>query len=688
MAIDLEQLESAANRFQNYTEAIRRVRKNPRKALKEKIAVAEVHREIFVPAAERALKAQTTIVRSVPPTESVAVGPPEPSPVDTASPEMLPPDPLVLVGGLLPEIIQRDNDLRPIRFLQIGLLAARSVGKIRIADSIVSEEGEATGFMVAPGVLMTNWHVLKNRDYAAAASVIFDDEDGLDGNPLQANAFRLRPDLLFFNDEKLDYALVAVSPRTSAGVALAQYGYLPLYKQTGKLDPTQREAANIIQHPGGGSKKIALRDNYVLEIVPDTIDPKKKETSLFYGTDTLMGSSGSPVCSDQWYVVALHRGGVPETKRVDGKLVVLRRDGTPAKVGDSRNSIRYITNEGTRVSRIYSSLAKAASKSGDAALALEKLSAVALNPLNGPLSIRTSPIILPGIPIAEEGGPEEIMHRTKAKFEGAKGYKPTFLGTKFRVSLPGMTSEVKQELAKLKDSTKTELKYANYSLMVNRERRTPVFAAGNIDGSKSWKSQGNGALPPRPKWSVDPRMDEDLQPDDEIFSNAMQRGHLFKREDAVWGVDADAMKIADEHSFTIPNATPMIANFNNVEWGDLEDIVSDETGLGKKISYFAGPIFRSTDRFFNELRAGQVPANELHTGMRVPESFWKIVFWVEDGKLKSAGFVLRQTDEIAAAGPIEEINFGTYRKTLISDIEQETGLRFPKLVDADTFDED
>lgn len=686
MAIDLEQLQSAADRFKSYTEAIKLVRKNPKKAVKEQIAVAERHREVFTPAAERLMRGQTTVMRAMPPTETVPSGPPEPSPVDLASPNILPPDPLVLIDGVLPEVLSGDNDLRPIRFLQIGLLAARSVGKIRIADSPVTEEGEATGFMAAPGVLVTNWHVLKTRDHAAAASIIFDDEDGIDGNPLQANAFRLRPDLLFFNDEQLDYAIVGVSTKTSSGVSLAQYGYLPLYRQTGKLDPTQREAANIIQHPGGGSKKIAIRDNYVLEIVPDTIDPKKKEVSLFYGADTLKGSSGSPVCSDQWYVVALHRGGVPETKLIGGKRVVIRRDGTPATTGDSRNSIRYITNEGTRVSRIYASLEKAAPKSRDAALALQKLSAVAQNPLSGPLSIRTSPIILPGVPLADEGGPEEIIHRKKEKFDGAKGYRPTFLGTKFRVSLPGMTSEVKQELAKLKDSTKTELKYANYSLMVNRERRTPVFAAGNIDGSKLWKVQGNGALPKRPPWSVDPRMDEELQPDDAIFSNAMQRGHLFKREDAVWGIDADAMKLADEHSFTIPNATPMIANFNNVEWGDLEDIVSDESGSGKKISYFAGPVFRSTDRFFNELRADPVPPNELHTGMRVPESFWKIVFWVEEGKLQAAGFVLRQTDEIAAAGPLEEINFGAYKKTKISDIEQETGLRFPKLVDADTFD--
>ncbi len=686
MAIDLKELQQAAGRFDNYKKAITRVRKNPKKSLQEKQVVAERHRRVFVPGAERLMKVQQSAAIFAPPTETVAIGPPEPSPIDTVSPEMLPPDPLELVGGLVPEVIQRDNDLRPIRFLQIGLLAARAVGKIRITDSPATEEGEATGFMVAPGILITNWHVLKTLDHAAAASVIFDDEDGLDGNPLQANAFRLRPDLLFYNDELLDYAIVAVTPKTSSGVPLSQYGYLPLFKQTGKLDPMQREAANIIQHPGGGSKKIALRDNYVLEVVPDTIDPTKKETSLFYGTDTLKGSSGSPVCSDRWYVVALHRGGVPETQIVNGKRVVLRLDGTPAAVGDSRNSIRYLTNEGTRVSRIYRSLEEAAANDRAAALALEKISAVAQNPLNGPLSIRTSPILLPGVPVAEAGGVEEIIRRAKAKFEGAPGYKPTFLGTNFRVPLPGMTSEVKSELATLKNSAKTELKYANYSIMINSERRTPVLAAGNIDGRKLWRVQGNGALPPRPKWSFDPRMDEDLQPDDEIFSTAMQRGHLFKREDAVWGADPAKMKLADEHSFTIPNATPMIANFNNVEWGDLEDIVSEETGLGKKVSYFAGPIFRSTDRFFNELRAEAVPPEELHTGMRVPESFWKVIFWIEDGELQAAGFVLRQTDEIAAHGPIEEINFGTYRKTRIRNIEQETGLRFPKLVAADTFD--
>ena len=28
-----------------------------------------------------------------------------------------------------------------------------------------TEEGDATGFMVAPGLLMTNWHVLEDRGF-------------------------------------------------------------------------------------------------------------------------------------------------------------------------------------------------------------------------------------------------------------------------------------------------------------------------------------------------------------------------------------------------------------------------------------------------------------------------------------------------------------------------------------------
>ena len=56
---------------------------------------------------------------------------------------------------------------------------------------------------------------------------------------------------------------------------------------------------NIIQHPEGRSKKIAIRNNLVTH---------STETELRYFTDTMGGSSGAPVFNDSWEVVALHRG--------------------------------------------------------------------------------------------------------------------------------------------------------------------------------------------------------------------------------------------------------------------------------------------------------------------------------------------------------------------------------------------
>jgi len=672
MAINLTQLEQAATRYDLHDTATKSAAGRD-DTKKEKADVAKRHQQMFSPPADQLLNLRATQAAA----RAGAVA------ADRATPEVE--RLLTLEGGLLPEVIRRDNDLRPVRFLQLAQLVARSVGRIRISDGPITDEGDATGFMIAPGLLMTNWHVLKSPEFAAASSVIFDDEESISGELKETKTFRLRPDLLFVNDEVLDFAIVEVSSRTASGIPLAQFGYLRLFEQTGKLDPTQREAANIVQHPGGGSKKLAIRDNYIEPVVPDGVDPNKQLNSIFYGTDTLKGSSGSPVCSDQWYVVALHRGGVPKTKDVNGRRVVLTLDGQPAREGATRDQIHYLTNEGTRVSRIYASLRAKSARNPDVANALQRLSAVARDPRMGPIDLRTAPLLLPALPAAELGGPEEITHRPAAKYQNATGYKPAFLGTRFRIPLPGLASEVSRELATLKNSTRTELKYDHYSLKVNRERRTPVFAAVNIDGAQLWNAQGFGRRPKRPAWSVDPRMDENVQPDDTIFGNSMQRGHLFKREDAMWGRDQDACNHADEHSFTITNASPMIANFNNVEWGDLEDLVTRECERGNKVTYFAGPVFRSSDPFFNELRQG-VPAAERRQGMRVPLTFWKIVAWIENARLQSAGFMLSQQDEIAAHGPItEEINFGTYRKTRVTTIEQATGLRFPRLVSADTF---
>ncbi|APR83391.1 Hypothetical protein A7982_08740 [Minicystis rosea] len=53
-------------------------------------------------------------------------------------------------------------------------------------------------------------------------------------------------------------------------------------------------------YSNGGTKQIALSENQVVNV---------HERYVQYTTDTLRGSSGSPVFDDQWRVVAVHHAG-------------------------------------------------------------------------------------------------------------------------------------------------------------------------------------------------------------------------------------------------------------------------------------------------------------------------------------------------------------------------------------------
>ncbi len=60
------------------------------------------------------------------------------------------------------------------------------------------------------------------------------------------------------------------------------------------------QRVNIIQHPGGGPKKISLQNNFVAYADRSVIQ---------YYTSTEPGSSGSPVFNDDFEVVAIHHSG-------------------------------------------------------------------------------------------------------------------------------------------------------------------------------------------------------------------------------------------------------------------------------------------------------------------------------------------------------------------------------------------
>jgi len=199
-----------------------------------------------------------------------------------------------------------------IAFLQGGLEAARAVARLRMKFSQGWYLG--TGFLIAPDLVLTNHHNLIDDagHRASELEVWFDYEatpSGAIREPLIA-----RPDLASIVAERDgDWGIVRLAAPVPGRVPLRFATHAP-----------KRDAwVAIIQHPEGLPKKIALHHNTVTYA---------DEHVVHYLTDTLGGSSGSPVFDESWAVIALHHAGgnvaLPGTK-----TTVYRNEGVPiAKV--------------------------------------------------------------------------------------------------------------------------------------------------------------------------------------------------------------------------------------------------------------------------------------------------------------------------------------------------------------------
>ncbi|MFF3851365.1 trypsin-like peptidase domain-containing protein [Streptomyces sp. NPDC002328] len=239
-------------------------------------------------------------------------------------------------------ILGVSRDLQAWSFLPRGARAARTVARISVRDN-GRELPVGTGFLVSPGLLLTNHHVLSDAEDARRCFVEFDAQVTVDNTPQPPTRLELDPDAFFAADERLDFALVLVAPGPDLRPVGETFGWNRLSVQMGKL--VIGEPVNVIGHPMGRLKEIAVRDN-TLQVRLDDF--------LHYTTDTEPGNSGSPVFNDQWEVVALHHSGVPRT---DAQGRVLRRDGQLWRPGDGDDAIDWVSNEGVRISSILKHLA-------------------------------------------------------------------------------------------------------------------------------------------------------------------------------------------------------------------------------------------------------------------------------------------------------------------------------------------
>jgi endonuclease G len=591
------------------------------------------------------------------------------------------------------------NNLVGINYFDRALRAAGTVARIIVRDSHGQVLGFGTGFLVSPRLLLTNQHVLEDDDAARHSLTEFNYEDDEFGQPEASVRFELDPGAFFKASPyaELDYALIAVKELASDGTRLSRFRWNRLIGTLGKA--VLGEPLNVIQHPAGEPKQLALRENLLLDILEDP------PHFLHYGSDTLQGSSGSPVYNDEWEVVALHHRGVARTR--NGQI--LRRDGRPATPETPDTEIDWVANEGVRTSAIVDDLrSRTDYRSSERGLIDELLksgaSPVEQQPAHdgadasdgsdtvelreGRLVRRFQFEVSLGFPTARSNGgataepkspaapqPEspaggglvvQELTLKPAHYADRKGYDEKFLGAKHGVPLPHPKSWSK-DLAPVKGAPKDAphvLRYTNFSVAMSKSRRAPVFTAVNIDGSKSQSlKRGTDA------WYFDPRIARDHQVGNELYrNNPLDRGHMVRRLDPVWGSRAAR---ANEDTFHYTNACPQHADLNQKTWNDLEDyILGNADTRNLRVSVLTGPVLRGDDRAYRSIK--------------VPREFWKVVAMVRKstGKLSVTAYTLSQAKMITH---LEDFAYGKFRtyQVPVRRVEDLTGLDFGDLGDFD-----
>ena len=180
------------------------------------------------------------------------------------------------------EKVNQEVNFLPAQFLIEG------GEKVEAICRVITPTSYGTGFLIGHGYLMTNNHVLDNVKDAKKSIAEFDFEQGK-----QSRRIAIDPNRFFITDKELDFTIVACSQQ-----GIADIKPLPLTRNPATV--TRYERVNIIQHPEGLPKKVALHDNKVIRVMDKVIR---------YRTDTAPGSSGSPVFNNEWELIALHHAG-------------------------------------------------------------------------------------------------------------------------------------------------------------------------------------------------------------------------------------------------------------------------------------------------------------------------------------------------------------------------------------------
>ena len=291
--------------------------------------------------------------------------------------ELMPGEDSVLSESELPDLerIVGINNQLPVHFLEEGVLVQKAVARVQLKESVSglpAGSGWGTGSLVSASLLLTNNHVIPDKTFAKRVRAEFNYQFDHQGTALPSDAYDFDPDGFFRTNAALDYTVLRVRSKglligpvvtngvlanalTTAGAPggngstgsngseapaetpdpLAHLIALPLRRTPGSVWGHLRLPAsgvsyavgqflNVIGHPSGRRKEVSLQENTVTGIFTNVVR---------YTTDTEPGSSGSPVFTNGWDLVALHHAG-----------------------GDQAPSGAWLNNEGMRIDRIVADL--------------------------------------------------------------------------------------------------------------------------------------------------------------------------------------------------------------------------------------------------------------------------------------------------------------------------------------------
>jgi len=591
----------------------------------------------------------------------------------------------------------------PAPFKHLGRKAARAkiqaalpaIGRVELPDHPSLPYG-GTGFVVGDGLLMTNRHVAELFATGLGSETLA----FITGQSAAVDFLRERdrPDSLLFQIRRVamvhpywDMALLEVDGlRSVAPLSLSTVAPADLNERDvvvvgyPALDP--RNAVDVQNRIFAGVFNVKRLQPGKLRDVESIRSFGHPVSAVTHDSSTLGGNSGSAVVDVKTgEVVGLHFAGVYLEANYAVPTHELALDRRVVDAG-----VNFDAQIAGDVATPWDSFWREADPEGAApATAFE----------TGSLPIEITIRIQSSGSSAGMAGVEALVEPFHDDdFSHRHGYDERFLGV--RVPLPRVLD---RKIVSKQDDGAYILPYEHFSVVMHKTRRLALYTASNVDAAPGRKHPEPGrdytrkgltglADNDQEKWFIDPRIPAIHQLPDRFFTKdraSFDKGHIVRREDVAWGNSFDEVRRANGDTFHVTNCSPQVAKFNRSNlkglWGQLENLVLKQAET-ERYSLFAGPVFRTDDRFFLGVD------DESSVRVAIPRQFWKVVVARSAKKLQTFAFVL---DQDLSGTELEGLEFAVdkpWRERMIAlkDLDKLIPeFSFPKqLLDSDQIDAD